>query len=109
MTRGCVYRFVRFSVLALPAFLFLCTIVLPFSPGMFADGAHPWYHPAAEGLLAAALFYSYPVTLLCTRLVSDDMFLSPGYDVVLALYTGPWILLLRSVFRRFEQRPKKTG
>jgi hypothetical protein len=109
MKTGRVYRFVRFSVLAVPAFLFLCTLVLPFSPGMFSDGAHPWYQPVAGPLLVAALFYAYPVTLLCTRLVSDNMFFSPGYYLVLALYTALWILLLRSIFRFCEQRAKKAG
>jgi hypothetical protein len=109
MTTGRVYRFIRYFILGLPAFLFVCAITLPFTPGMFTDGAKPWYHPMAEPLFLAALFYSYPVTLLCTRLVSDDMFLSVGYDLVLALYTLLWILLLRSIFRFFEQRAKKAG
>ena len=109
MTTGPVYRFIRWFVLVLPAFLFLCALSLPFTPGMFTDSPAPWYKPVAAQLLVAALFYSYPVTLLCTRLVSDDMFLSPGYDLVLALYTALWILLLRSIFRFFERRARKAG
>lgn len=76
---------------------------------MFTDTPSPWYKPVAESLLGAALFYAYPVTLLCTRLVSDDMFLSPGYDLVLALYTGLWVILLCFIFRFFEGRAKKAG
>ena len=109
MKTGRVYRFIRWFVLLLPAFLFLCAIVLPFTPGMFTDSPNPWYKPVAETLLEAALFYAYPVTLLCTRLVSDDMFFSPGYDLVLALYTGLWILLFRSIFRFIERRARKAG
>jgi hypothetical protein len=109
MTTGRVYRFIRWLVLILPAFLFVCAVTLIFTPGMFTDGAKPWYHPVTGPLFLAGLFYAYPVTLLCTRLVSDDMFLSPGYDLVLALYTALWILLLRSIFRFFERRAKKTG
>ena len=109
MTTGRVYRFFRYFVLGLPAFLFVCAITLPFTPGMFTDGAKPWSQPVAEPLFLAALFYSYPVTFLCTRLVSDDMFLSLGYDLVLALYTALWILLLRWVFRTFERRSRKAN
>ena len=109
MKTGRVYRFIRWSVLLLPAFLFLCAIVLPFTPGMFTDSPNPWYEPVAQPLLVVALAYAYPVTVLCTRLVSDDMFFSPGYDLVLALYTGLWILLFRSIFRFFERRAKKAG
>jgi peptidoglycan/LPS O-acetylase OafA/YrhL len=104
-----VYRFIRYFVLILPAFLMVCAITLPFTPGMFSDGAKPFYYPATQPLFLAALFYSYPVTFLCTRFVSDDMFLSPGYFLVLALYTALWILCLRSIFRFFEQRAIKAG
>ena len=109
MKRGAIYRILRRTVIWLPAFLFVCAIALPFTPGMFTDSPNPWYEPVARALLVAALAYAYPVTLLCTRLVSDDMFLSPGYDLVLSLYTALWILLLRSVFRFFERRVKKAG
>lgn len=109
MKQGQVYRFIRRTVILLPAFLFVCAITLPFTPGMFTDGAKPWYQPVAEPLFLAALCYSYPVTFLCTRLVSDDMFLSIGYDLVLALYTALWILLLRSIFRFVERRVRKAG
>lgn len=76
---------------------------------MFSDSAGPWYQPVTARLFLAALFYSYPVTFLCTTFVNDDMFLSPGFYLVLAGYTLLWILLLRSVFRFFEQRAKKAG
>jgi hypothetical protein len=109
MKRGAAYRIVRTIVIYLPAFLFLCAFALPFTPGMFTDSPSPWYKPLAQTLLEAALFYAYPVTLLCTRLVSDNMFFSPGYDLVLALYTGLWILLLRSIFRFFERRAERVG
>ena len=109
MTTGRVYRFFRYFVLGLPAFLCVCAIILPFAPGTFTDGAKPWYQPVAEPLLLAALAYSYPVTFVCTRFVSDDMFLSPGYDLVLAGYTVFLILVLRSIFRFFEQRAGRSG
>jgi hypothetical protein len=99
----------RWLVIAVPAFLFLCTLVLPFLPGTFTDSPRPWYQGVTEPLLLAALFYSYPVTFLCTRLVSDNMFFSPGYYLVLALYTALWMFLLRTLFRFFAQRAKKTG
>ena len=109
MKTGRVYRFIRFAVLALPAFLFVCAIVLPFTPGMFTDTPNPWYKPIATSLFVAGLGYAYPITLLCTRLISDDMFLSPGYDLVLALYTVLLILLLRRIFRLFEGRARKAA
>jgi hypothetical protein len=37
------------------------------------------------------------------------MFFSPGYYLVLALYTALWMFLLRTLFRFFAQRAKKTG
>jgi hypothetical protein len=104
-----IYRSLRWLVIFLPAFLFVCTVILPFTPGMFTDTPTPWYKPVAQPLLGAALFYSYPVTFLCTRLVSDDMFLSPGYDLVLAIYTALWMLLLRTIFRFFERRVKTAS
>ena len=77
--------------------------------GLFSNNAGPRYQAVTSQLFLAALFYSYPVTLLCTRLVSDDMFLSPGYYVVLAIYTGFWMFLLRTIFRFFERRAKTAG
>ena len=101
----------RRLVIALPIFLFLCALALPFLPGatgLFSDSAGPWYQPVTAALFLAALFYSYPVTFLCTRFVSDNMFFSPGFFVVLALYTALWTFLLRTIFRFFEQRVNKT-
>jgi hypothetical protein len=108
MKQGPAYRIGRRAVIWLPACLFVCAITLPFTPGMFTDSPSPWYKPAAQLLLEAALFYAFPVTLLCTRLVSDDMFLSPGYDLVLAIYTVMLMFLLRSIFRFFERRSSKS-
>jgi hypothetical protein len=96
----------------LPAFLFACALVLPFIPGamgLFSDSAGPWYQPITSPLFLAALVYAYPVTVVCTRLVSDNMFFSPGYYVVLALYSLLWVLLLRGVFLFFERRASKTS
>lgn len=107
--RGRAYAFFRWSVILLPAFLFLCALVLPFLPGTFSDSAKPWYHDLTAPLLLAALFYSYPVTFLCTRLVSDDMFFSPGFFLVLAVYSAIWALLLRSIFRFCETRARNRG
>jgi hypothetical protein len=107
-----LYQTFRWGVISLPAFLFLCALVLPFVPGamgLFSDSAGPWYRPITAPLFLAALFYGYPVTLLCTRLVSDDMFFSPGYYVVLAIYTAVWIFLLRRVFLFFERRATGTN
>jgi hypothetical protein len=101
------YRIVRFITILLPAFLFACALVLPWIPGamgLFSDSAGPWYQPITAPLFLGALFYGYPVTLLCTRLVSDNMFLSPGYYVVLAVYSFIWVLLLRALFSFFERR-----
>jgi hypothetical protein len=101
-----IYGVARFLVIWLPAFLLLCALVLPWIPGalgMFSDSAAPWYQWITAPLFLAALFYAYPVTLLCTRLVSDDMFFSPGYHVVLAIYTTLWIVLLRALFSFFER------
>jgi hypothetical protein len=75
---------------------------------MFSDSGGPWYQSVTAPLFLAALIYGYPVTLLCTRLVSDDMFLSPGYYGVLAIYTALLMLLIRSIFRFFERRAKKA-
>src|ERR1043166_802252 len=107
MKRGRIYRAVRGVVIFLPAFLFLCALGLPFIPGamgLFTTGAGPWYQPVTAPLFFAALIYAYPITFLCTRLLSDDMFLSPGYYVVLAIYTALWIWVLRTIFRFFERR-----
>lgn len=100
-------RVVRWCVILLPALLFVSALLLPWIPGatgLFSDSAGPWYQPVTSVLFLAALMYAYPVTLLCTRLVSDDMFFSPGYYLVLAIYTFLWIMLLRAAFRFFEQR-----
>jgi hypothetical protein len=107
-----VNKILRRLVVALPAFLLGCALILPFVPGatgLFSDSAGPWYQPITAPLFLAALFYAYPVTLLCTRVVSDDMFFSPGYYLVLALYTAAWMFLLRSIFRFFERRARKAG
>jgi hypothetical protein len=109
MKDGPVYRIVRPTIVYLPAFLFVCAITLPFTPGMFTDGAKPWYQPVADPLFIVALAYAYPVTYVCTRFVNDNMFLSVGYDLVLALYTVLWILLLRWIFRFFERRARKAA
>jgi hypothetical protein len=95
-----LYKIFRWGVILLPVFLFACALVLPWIPGamgLFSDGAGPWYQPITALLFLGALFYGYPVTLLCTRLVSDNMFLSPGYYVVLAIYSLVWVLLLRAL------------
>lgn len=102
-----LYRFVRFVVILLPALLFLSALVLPWIPGatgLFSDSPGPWYQPIISPFFVAALFYAYPVTRVCTQLVSDDMFFSPGYYVVLAVYTVLWMLLLRAALRFFERR-----
>jgi hypothetical protein len=112
MQREGVTKIFRRVVIALPAFLFGCALALPFIPGatgLFSDSPGPWYQSVTAPLFFAALFYSYPVTFLCTRLVSDDMFFSPGYYLVLAVYTVAWMFLLRSIFRFFERRAKKAG
>ena len=102
-----LYTFLRFAVSRLPAFLFLCALILPWIPGatgLFSDSAGPWYQPVTSPLFLAALAYAYPVTLLCTQLVSDDMFFSPGYYVVLVIYTVFWIMVLRATLRFVERR-----
>jgi hypothetical protein len=102
----------RRLVIALPALLFGFALVLPFIPGatgLFSDSVGPWYQSFTAPLFLAGLGYSYPVTFLCTRLVSDDMFLSPGYFLVLAIYTAAWMFVLRSIFRLFERRAKKAS
>lgn len=107
-----LYRFVRFVVILLPALLFLSALALPWLPGatgLFSDSAGPWYQSITSPLFLAALFYAYPVTRLCTQLVSDDMFFSPGYYVVLAVYTVLWMLLLRAALRFFERRADRTA
>lgn len=102
-----LYKFLRFAVICLPVFLFLSALMLPWIPratGLFSDSAGPWYQSINSRLFVAALMYAYPVTRLCTELVSDDMFFSPGYYVVLAVYTLLWMMLLRAAFRFFERR-----
>jgi hypothetical protein len=107
-----LYNIVRWFVISLPALLFFTALILPFIPGatgLFSDSAGPWYQPLTSPLFLAALIYGYPVTFLCTRLVSDDMFFSPGYYLVLAVYTAAWMFLLLSIFRFFEQRAQKAA
>ena len=107
-----LYQFFRSGVIWLPAFLFCCALILPWIPGamgLFSDSAGPGYQRITAPLFLAALIYSYPVTFFCTRLVSDNMFLSPGYYVVLAIYSLVWILLLRSAFSFFERRARQTN
>ena len=107
-----IYRTARRCLISLPAFLFLCALILPWIPGatgLFSDSAGPWYQPLTSPLFLAALIYSYPVTFVCTRLVSDDMFFSPGYYLVLAVYTAAWMFLLGSIFRFFERRAQKAA
>ena len=77
--------------------------------GLFSDSAGPWYQAITSRLFFAALMYAYPVTLFCTRLISDNMFFSPGYYLVLAFYTGCWMFLLRTIFRFFERRATTAG
>ena len=106
-----LYRLVRFVVIWLPAFLFTFALVLPWIPGatgLFSVSAGPWYQPITSPLFLAALLYSFPVTFLCTRFVSDEMFFSPGYYLVLAVYTAAWMFVLRSIFRFFERHAKKV-
>lgn len=106
-----IYGAVRRPVILLPGLLFVSALVLPWIPGatgLFSDSAGPWYQPITSPLFLAALIYAYPVTRLCTQLVSDDMFFSPGYYVVLAIYTFLWIMLLRAAFRFFERRGAQT-
>jgi hypothetical protein len=105
-----VYRFIRSFVLGLPAFVFLCAFIpfIPGATGMFSDSPGPWYQPVTARLFLAALFYSYPVTFICTS-IRDEMFFSPGYYLVLAGYTLFWILFFRSIVRFFEHRAKKTS
>jgi hypothetical protein len=107
-----LYKIFRFVVISLPAFCFACAFALPWVPGamgLFSDSAGPWYQSITAPLFLAALFYGYPVTLLCTRLVSDNMFFSPGYYVVLAIYSLIWVFLLRCVFWFFERRAARTS
>jgi hypothetical protein len=102
-----LYRLVRFVLIWLPAFLFICALALPWIPGatgLFSDSPGPWYQSVTAPLFLAVLLYSFPVTLLCTRLISDAMFFSPGYYAVLAIYTALWIVLVRTIFLFFERR-----
>ena len=106
-----IYRIVRWCVILLPALLFIAALVLPQIPGamgLFSDSAGPWYQSFTAPLFLAALCYGYPVTRLCIRLGGDDMFLSPGYYVVLAVYSFLWIMSLRAVFAFFERRVDKA-
>jgi hypothetical protein len=106
-----IYRTVRWAVILLPALLFLCALVLPQVPGamgLFSDSAGPWYQSFTAPLFFASLYYGYPMTLLCVRLGGDDMFLSPGYYVVLAIYSFLWMMLLRAAFSFFERRAKTS-
>jgi hypothetical protein len=96
----------------LPVLLFAAALVLPWIPGatgLFSDSAGPWYQAITSPLFLGALFYAYPVTRFCTELVSDDMFFSPGYYAVLAIYTLLWGMLLRATFRFFERNAEQTA
>jgi hypothetical protein len=107
-----LYKILRFVVIWLPAFLLACALVLPWisqATGLFSDSAGPWYQPITSPLFLAALLYSFPVTFLCTRFVSDEMFFSPGYYLVLAVYTASSMFVLRSIFWFFERHAKKEG
>jgi hypothetical protein len=107
-----IYRIVRWCVILVPALLFISAVVLPQIPGamgLFSDSAGPWYQSFTSPLFLAALCYGYPVTRLCIRFGGDDMFLSPGYYVVLAIYSLVWVLLLRAIFLFFERRNSKTS
>ena len=98
-------------MILLPAFLFLSALVLPFIPGamgLFSDSAGPWFQKITESLFFASLVFAYPVTLVCTRLVTDEMFLTPGYYLVFAVYAALWVFLLRAMFRFFERRAGKV-
>jgi hypothetical protein len=102
-----LYPFLRFVVILLPALLFASALLLPWIPGatgLFSDSAGPWYQPITSPLFLAALAYAYPVTRLCTQLVSDNMFFSPGYYAILAVYTFLWVMLLRAAFGFLERR-----
>ena len=106
------YTYLRWCVILLPALLFVSALVLPWIPGatgLFSDSAGPWYQPVTSPLFLAALAYAYPVTRLCTQLVSDEMFFSPGYYAVLAIYTFLWMMLLRAAFTFFERRAHKPA
>jgi hypothetical protein len=106
-----LYKSARFVLIWLPAFLFICALALPWIPdatGLFSDSAGPWYQKITAPLFLAVLLYAYPVTFLCTRLVSDNMFFSPGYYAVLAVYTALWIVLAWSLFLFFERRGTKA-
>lgn len=105
-----LYTLVRWCAILLPVLLFLSALLLPWIPGamgLFSDSAGPWYQPITAPLFLAALVYGYPVTRLCTQVGGDDMFLSPGYYVVLAIYTLLWVLLIRGAFKFFERRADK--
>ncbi len=112
MTGKRIYGVIRAGVIFLPVFFLICALALPFIPGaigMFSDSAGPWYQPVTARLFLAALIYSYPVTALCTHLISDQMFLSPGYYFALAIYTALWTVLLRTIFRLFERRRPQSA
>ena len=105
-----LYRIVRWSVIFLPALLFLSALIVPWIPsgmGLFSDSPGPWYQAITSPLFLAALLYGYPITRLCIRLGGDDTFLSPTYYLVLAAYTVLWMLLLRATFSFLERRMGK--
>jgi hypothetical protein len=105
------FNVLRWSVVLLPPFLFLCALPLPQisgAMGLFSDTPGPWYQSVTAPLFLAALFYGYPVTRLCLRLGGDDMFLWPGYYIVLGIYTIAWMLLWRALFLFCERRRRKT-
>jgi hypothetical protein len=102
-----LYQVIRWSIILLPALLFVCALVVPRIPGgtgLFSDSPAPWYQPITSPLFLAALIYAYPITRFCLWLGSDDTFLSPIYYLVLFLYSGAWSFLLRTAFSFFERR-----
>ena len=106
-----LYKTVRWCVILLPGLLFLVALVVPQIPGamgLFSDSPGPWYQSFTSPLFLAALLYAYPVTRVCVRVGGDDMFFSPGFYVVLAIYTLLLVILLRAVFLYFEGRAKAS-
>jgi len=107
-----IYRTLRWGAILLPVLLFAFALILPWIPnatGLFSDSAGPWYQPITSPLFLAALLYGYPVTRLCIKFGGDDMFFSPGYYVVLAIYTLLLAMLVRGVFRFFERRAEQRA
>lgn len=95
-----VYSMIRTLLTGIPALLFFSMLVIPRMPdatGMFIEGPVPGYCVITAPLFQIALAYSTPVTSLCYSLFGEDSFLSPGYCVVLALYTLILTILLHKV------------